>query len=111
MALMFDKSKVEEFSHPLVRLLRLIFYKKKVTLDDFSSKYAQHGKILGLHPSITNTNRNNARKALQLETMTWDFFSKTLHNILRLNIVDFSVTVQDTDTGKLTTYKFTDKVE
>lgn len=108
---MFDKKQVEESTHPLVRVLRHIFYEKKITLDDFSTLYAQHGKRNGLPPHITNTNRNNARKALNHpDKITFHLFKYILLNVLHLDIVEFAVTIRDTETNDLITYKSNDPI-
>jgi hypothetical protein len=110
--LMFDKSQVEAATHPLVRILRHIFYKKKITLDNFSTLYAQHGKRLGLAPHVTNTNRNNARKALNhVEKITFVLFRYILYNVLHEEVVEFSVTIKNLETGELVTYKNTDPID
>lgn len=111
MALMFDKDKVNETHHPLVRLIRLIFYKRKITLSIFSTLYAQHGRILGIHSDMTNTNRNNMRKALnRVDSLTFVSFKHLINDILRLEIMEFSVTVKDHETGETITYGSNDKI-
>jgi len=104
---MFDKKDVEEATHPLVRILRNIFYEKKITLDDFSTMFAQYGKRMGLAAHITNTNRNNARKALNIpDNMTFLLFQKILLNILYLDMVEFATTVYDQKTKQYVTYTY-----
>lgn len=111
MALMFDKSSVEEATHPLVRLLRLIIFKKKMSLDDFSALYAEHGRRLGHSTQVTNTNRNNARKAMSRpDDMTFRFFHYIALNILRLDIESISVVVR-TESGDRIVISSTDPVE
>lgn len=111
MTLMFDKSQVEEATHPLVRILRHIFYKRRITLDDFSTMYARHGKNLGLAAHMTNTNRNNARKALNHpDKITFVLFNYIMHNILREDVVDHGITIREKD-GTLATYKWTDPID
>lgn len=112
MTLMFDKSQVEEASHPLVRILRHIFYKKRVTIDEFSTMFIQYGKRLGLASNQINTNRNNARKALNIaNNITFAFFMSIVYNVMHLEVVEFSITVIDPETKELVTYKNTDPVE
>lgn len=110
MALMFNKAKVEESLHPLVRILRHIFYKRRITLDDFSTLYSRLGKELGLHSSKINTNRNNARKALHHSDITINLFQYIILNVLRLEIVEYAITVRDQETGEETIFKSTDKI-
>lgn len=88
MSLMFNKKDVEMSRHPLVRLLRLIFYRNKITLDRFTTLFAEHGKRMGRPPDMNSTYRNNARKTLSVthDDMTWRFFHYILSNVLRLDI-------------------------
>ena len=110
--LMFDKQAVEQSTHVLVRLFRLIFYKRRITLDDFSARYVQYGNRIGMSKYRIGTHRVNDRRALcSLDKITYTLFSKILLNILRLDIVEVAVTIKDTKTGELTTYRSTDPVE
>lgn len=112
MTLMFDKKSVEETTHPLARILRHIFYKNKITLDGFSSLYAQHGNRQGLSAVTANTNRNNHRKALVLpDTLTFALFQYIINNVLHATIVEYSVTILDEKTGERITYRDTDPIE
>lgn len=110
--LMFDKQAVEKSTHVLVRLFRLIFYKRKITLDDFSARYVQYGNRIGMSKYRMGTHRVNDRRALSnLDNITYTLFSRILLNILRLDVVEVAVTIRDTKTGELTTYRSTDPVE
>jgi hypothetical protein len=95
MTLMFDKESVEEAGHPLARLLRLIFYRKGVSLDDFSTLWAEHGHRLDLNAQMTNTYRNNARKTMSRNEMTFRFFHYILLNILHLEVEEIRVVVRN----------------
>jgi hypothetical protein len=111
MTLMFDKNQVEEATY-LARLLRLIFYKRKITHDDFSALWAEHGQRLGQSTDVTNTNRNNARRTMSHpDHMTFRFFHYTLLNILRLDIEEFRVVIRDPTTGERVTISSHDPVE
>lgn len=110
--MMFDKKDVDAAGHPIVRLLRLIFYRQKVTLDQFSSMYAKHGKRIGLSPDEINTNKNNARKALapSKDDMTWRFFHYMLSSILLLDIEEVILVIK-LDSGELIEIGSRDKAD
>ena len=110
--LMFDKESVGAATHPLARLLRLIFFRKKITLDDFSALYAQYGQRVGSSVYHTTTRCANARRALlDPDNLTYERFRRELYNILRLEVVEIAVTIRDEKTGQLITYKSTDPIE
>lgn len=107
---MFDKKDVDEATHPLAKLLRMIFYKRNITLDKFSGLFAAHGKRLGISNSEVATMRENQRKAILKDHITFQTFSVILYNILHLDIVDIAITFKDDD-GNIVTYKNTDEVD
>jgi len=100
MALMFSKDDVNAVGSPLVRLLRLIFYRNKITMDQFSALCGEYGRRIGSSPSGINTDRGNLRKALLKDEITWRLFYFILLNILRLNIVEVRFVIR-TKTGDL----------
>ena len=112
MTLLFSKKDVEAAGHPLVRIMRLICYRKKITIDRFSTLYAEHGVRLGRQKDINDNYRNNARKALNPEhdDMTWRFFHYIMVNVLRVDIVELKIVVRS-DSGELTTIGSNDPVE
>lgn len=113
MTLLFNKSDVEAAGHPLVRMLRLIFYRNKITLDRFATLYADHGRTLGRSKEMTNIAKNNAQKTLHRdqEDMTWRFFHYILVNVLRLDILEVRVVVRMEKTGELIEIGSNDSVD
>jgi len=110
MPLMFDKKDVEEATF-LARLLRLIFYKRRITHDDFSAMWAEYGHRLGQNIQVTNTNRNNARKTMSHpNNMTFRFMHSILLSVLRLEIEAFKIVVR-TETGERVVISSDDPVE
>lgn len=109
--LMFSKSDVEAVVNPLIRLLRLIFYRKGITLDDFAARCAEHGQRLGMTSNDLNIHRNNLRKPLKkTDEMTWRFFYYMMLNILCLKIVDVRLIFRDAD-GNLVEIGSSDPVD
>ena len=96
MSLMFEKNDVEAAGPFLVRLLRLLFYRGKITLDQFGTLCGEHGRKLGSTPAMVNTHRNNLRKTLAKDDdMTWRFFQYVLLNIMRINIVEIRLVIKN----------------
>jgi hypothetical protein len=121
MQLMFDADKISEAvrssapndvpDYMLVRLLRLIFYAARITLDDFSARYASYGKQLNWNPEDIRIRHNNDRKALAFSNkLTIFLFNRILLNVMRTDIEGFEITVRDTVTGERTTYSSSDPV-
>ena len=112
MTLMFTKKDVDVSQHQLVRLLRLIFYRKKITISDFSTLFAEHGKRLGRSKENNDIQRNNSRKALLVERddMTWRFFQYIMLNILKIKIIEIRLIIK-TESGKLVTIGSNDPVD
>lgn len=112
MALMFDKEAVEIASHPLVRLLRLIFYRMKITSDDYVALWAKHGQRLGWSPQNANIMRNNSRSPLSDgRVITYRLFSYIIFNILQLEVVEFQIKLREIETGKTFVVSDSDPVE
>ena len=105
--LMFSKRDVDAAGHPLVRLLRLIFYRRGVTLERFNALYSEHGARMRETPNVTSMNRANTRKALEADKslnnsqMTWRLFYYVLTSILRLNIREVRVVLHDPVSGQV----------
>jgi len=104
--LMFSKQDVEAAAHPLVRLLRLIFFRFGITLDKFTALYADHGRRMREDPAVTSQNRNNTRRSLEAGRnqnnmqLTWKLFYFITTSILRLEIEEIRVVIRDPSTGK-----------
>jgi hypothetical protein len=111
MALMFSKEDVEAAGPPLVRLLRLIFYRNRISLDQFSALCGEHGRRIGSTPAMINTDRGNHRKALvRKDEITWRLFYYILLNILRLPIEEIRIVIR-TESGELVEIGSKDPVE
>lgn len=101
MKLMFDKKDVDASMHPLVRLLRLIFYKRNITIDKFYTLFSEHGKRLGRSVGENNIQRNNMLKVLNKnhDSMTWWFFCYILFSVLCINIEEVKISFR-TESGE-----------
>ena len=121
MWLMFDKTSVTDAvdcpyaktipDHMLIRLLRLIFYRKKITLEDFSRLYQQYGHRLSWCQDEIRIDSNNDRRALASSNkLTIFLFIRILLNVIRMDIESFEITCHDLDTGERITYNSSDQV-
>lgn len=121
MVLVFDRDAVDEpLKYParvapegmLARLLRLIFFARQLTLDDFAGLYQAHGKAVNWPSDDIRARHNNDRRAIASPTkLTLYLFIRIVCNILRQDIVRFEIVVRDPRTGQRTTYRSDDPLE
>ena len=110
--LVFTKEKVNQTRLPLVRLLRIIFYKLKVTNDDLIRMHMRYWSRTrpGDHTAVTH--RNNLRRRIDDDmSLTWKAFHFVLNDIMRLSVVRISVTVIDPDTNEEVIYNSDEVVD
>ena len=74
--LLFDEDAMMEVNHPLSSLLRQIFYARKITIKQFSDLYTEQSAHLGLSNDELTIHRNNFRKAMSQDDITWDVFER-----------------------------------
>ena len=121
MPLVFDRDAVDEPllypAHttpdlPLVRLLRLIFFRLKITLDDFANLYHTHGKTINMPPETIRARHNNDRRSISSPTkLTLYLFNRIVYNVLRMNVIRFEVVLEDPKTGQITIYRSDDPLD
>ena len=101
--LMFDRRSVSKVHTHLARLLRLIMYRNKVTMDQYASYYHDHASSVGKDHARTTSGLTNERKALEAPNISIQKFMLNLR-ILKFNIVRISVTVKAPYSDKEITY-------
>lgn len=107
----FNKEKVGYAKHPLVRLLRLILYRKNITFDDFTRCHNRYAKIYGVSPKDANSDKGNHLKTMQKVTgITFQKMHHILVSIFRLEIIRFSITIRDPNTNEVITYNSDDDI-
>lgn len=109
--LMFEIDDIKSVRDHLVKLMRIIFYKRKITQDDFVEKHTAYFNRTNLPPFFLNHDKNNLRRTLNdPEKLTFKRMLHVLANILYLDIIRVSITVKDPTTGDEVTYSSDDKV-
>lgn len=88
----------------LARLLRVIFYRRGVTTDDFVRYHGEYWVHWGRGTQNENeaTHRNNQRRTLLNNKISWKKFWWIVSGLLRLDVVRISITVMEN--GKEVTY-------
>lgn len=96
----------------LVRLLRLLFYKKRITLDEFFCLYQKHGSALKWSPDEIRMKHNNDRTTIASPSkLTMFMFMRIVYSILREDVVSMSVVLRDPTTGRCDTFSSSDPVD
>lgn len=93
--------------NPIARLLRFIFLDKNITTNVLHEAHFESERATGKLLRDINTSRNNMIKALGKERMTVQQFERIL-DVLKLQILDLSYTIQDTKTGEVKVYSLSD---
>ncbi len=93
--------------NPIARLLRFIFLDKNITTNVLHDAHFESERATGKLLRDINTSRNNMIKALGKERMTVQQFERIL-DVLKLQILDLSYTIQDTNTGEVKVYSLSD---
>jgi len=95
----FDYATVMETKDTLVRLLRIIFYKRGITTQDFVRLHGDYWSRWNRDDERVSeaTHRNNQRRATLNDKISWAKFVYVILELLRLDIVRVSVTLRDRD--------------
>lgn len=101
--LMFDKEAVLTQRNHLARLMKTIFFKLKITHDDFVRMFSQWWYRSGQTTSMI-TNRGNLRRALEAEEPTIRTFFVLVFDVLNMDIIRLSMTGRSRDTGEVFTF-------
>jgi hypothetical protein len=107
----FTKQDVNHARDPLVRLLRIIFFRCGITHDIFNRRHYDYFQRERLDEKTLTTHRNNLRRRLaETDKLTFRAFRFVLTDILRKDIERIRVDLKDRATGELTTYDSTEIV-
>ena len=108
----FGAQDVRTARDPLVQLLRVIIFRRNISTNDFVQLHSEYWKIWNRADVVENesTHRNNQRRALLESFVSWKKFWWFLSDLLRLEVVRLSITVQDKK-GEEITYSSDDPVK
>ena len=108
--IIFNPDEVVKTNHPLTRLFRLIMSKLQVTHEQFNTAHNNYSIQSGFLPSTIDYNRNNIKKSMKKNKITYRIFEHVLGVILGYNILDLVTQINDPKTGLTKTYKLSDTV-
>ena len=69
----FTDSQVEGTTHPLTKLLRLLFKRYDISEEKFQWYHKQYCQATMMAPSKASSSRNNLKRSLQSDTHLGDF--------------------------------------
>ncbi len=108
--LLFNKESVNLVKDHLARLMRVIFYRNKIDNDQFLQWHFRYfGKYHSDHRSLA-TNRNNLRRAMAEQQVTWKHFQSVIRDLLYFDLVRVSITLRHPMSLKEYTYSSDDDV-
>lgn len=93
---LFPPQSANEYNEILLKLLRLIFTKLKITVEDFKRHHKHHFYNILLETDKTKeaSNYGNLKKGItQYPTITWKMFKDTL-TVLGLDIVKVDIVLR-----------------
>ena len=112
--LMFEREDVLKETHPLGRILRLLFYKMRITHDDYIRMHAEFFSRWNFPPEKRNHDMHNLRRWLSgkikdasgnehdLPTYSFQRTMKVIADVLNLPVVRWSVTLRDREGNEFT---------
>lgn len=109
--LLFNPQDFKTKHHLLARILRLLFTKEHITEDSFYELHYRSMSDQETNPMIIQRERNNLKKILKYDDLTWKMLRRTIVDVLHLDIVDVSITMRRTDTKELFTVSSRDYVD
>lgn len=103
--LIFNESDIHMVSDPTARLLRKIFFDRKITPAKYDELHKEHVKRVGMDRGMGNYHRNNIRKAIMHDKVTLQTFCFVVMSILNCQLDNFTISViEDGGKGKKETY-------
>lgn len=100
----FTDSQVEGTTHPLTKLLRLLFKRYDISEEKFQWYHKQYCQATMMAPSKASSSRNNLKRSLQSDTITWETLERWMA-VMGLSLVDMQLTVKDNTDGQVHTIK------
>lgn len=107
----YTPEKIRNTQDRLVRILRLLFFREKITFETFDACHHRHNSRFALTRQQITQSKGNDRRLLKEDKLSWDKFQYLLVDILHWEIEDFRITVKDKDTGRVITVAANDWVD
>lgn len=97
---LFNRETTQLTFQPLSRLLRRLIYGLNIDPDRYVALHSSHAKRARRDPRLTVSHRNNVRKAVLQEGISFKLFYFFVTGILNMDLVDMTVTVRNRVTGE-----------
>lgn len=105
--LLFKMEDVLAVSHPLARLMRMILFDNRVTESMFNERHKQYAEDAGYLSIQINYHRNNIKKAMDKDAISFRTFETVISLIMKFNIKDIKMDLLES-TGKIKRYGLLD---
>lgn len=103
-SLCFTPEQVHATPDTLARTLRSIFVKRGITHSMFTELHRIHTASLGASPKEVNSNRNNLKKAIYRDEVTWRTLEYIIVRILGCRISRIQIDVEN-EAGESETFE------
>lgn len=106
----FDKceNSVLGTSHPLAKLARMILFQNKITNQEFVDRHRAYAEAAGYLSTEINYSRNNIKKAMYKEKLSFTMFEQLINVIFGFELKDLTVKLTNPYNGKVETYSLSD---
>lgn len=98
----FVAEQLKESRHPLTLLVRYLFIREGVTLEDFVLRYRGMLETSGMSPTEVNYTRNNIKRSLKEPIVSWPRMEVAC-NICGYDISNVTIDLTKRDTGEMIT--------
>lgn len=106
-ALMFKLRDIAAVTNPIAKLLRMIFYQKRLTEEEFYERHRKYKETIGKTSGQINTDKGNLKKTIFAPRLTIKQFERII-TMLNYDITDTTFEITDRNTGRSEEFKLSD---
>ena len=107
---LFTPEGVNRTQDQLQRLIGLICLVFNITQDKYIQKHSSWALRSKMDVVSATSSRNNTRKTITGDKLTWHMVKIFIVNILKFDILNMSITIRDTATDETRTISSTDRI-
>lgn len=103
----FTEADLKTTTHPLAQMVRMLFIKNNITQEKFQALHYDLAMRTFMSANNMNYERNNMKRSLVQNEITWNFFEKVLM-VLGYDLTDITFTLFDKKTNEVGTISRSD---
>lgn len=96
----FTQADLKTTTHPLAQLIRMLFIRDNITLEKFQALHYDLAMRTFMSANNMNYERNNMKRSLMQNEITWNFFEKILM-VLGYDLADITLQLFDKKSNQL----------